>query len=74
MFFNLLNEFASHGFLVISNGPPKGAKGQTTYRDGLQSIDWAFKNAEALKKYGNVDLSRVIAAGQSCGGMEAVSW
>jgi hypothetical protein len=75
MFFNFLNEMASHGFFVIANGSPKGSgtQKQTTYRDGLKGLDWATNNLEILKKYGNVDLTRVISAGQSCGGLEAVS-
>jgi hypothetical protein len=75
MFFNFLNELASHGFFVIANGTPKGSgtQKQTTYQEGLKGLDWATKNPEILKKYGNVDVTTVISAGQSCGGLEAVS-
>lgn len=37
-----------------------------------EAIDWAFRGA-AGGKYGSVDLERVGAAGQSCGGVEAYS-
>jgi hypothetical protein len=38
----------------------------------IQSIDWAGNHTDILKKYGNVDLERIIAAGQSCGTMQSV--
>jgi len=74
MFYNLLNEIASHGFMIIANGKPMGGgdSGMTTYKDLLKSIDWVTTNP-AAKKYGNIDTSRIVAAGQSCGGLEAVS-
>ena len=37
-----------------------------------QAIDWAEKGA-AGGKFGNVDMAKVAAAGQSCGGVEAYS-
>jgi dienelactone hydrolase len=37
-----------------------------------QAIDWAEKGA-ASGKYGQVDMSKVGVAGQSCGGVEAYS-
>jgi hypothetical protein len=75
MFFNFLNEMASQGFFVIANGTPMGSgtQKQTSWRDGLKGLDWATKNPDILKKYGNIDTTRVISAGQSCGGLEAVS-
>jgi hypothetical protein len=74
MFYNFLNEIASHGFVIIANGKAVGAplSGMETYKDLMTSIDWALTNP-AAKKYGNIDTSRIVAAGQSCGGLEAVS-
>ena len=72
MFYNFLNELASHGFFVISNGSPKGS-GSTSANDLITSLDWATKNPNILQKYGNVDTSTVIAAGQSCGTWQSVS-
>ncbi|RDI83005.1 hypothetical protein Vi05172_g7022 [Venturia inaequalis] len=73
MFANFLNEVASHGFMIIANGPDKGAQlsGQTTYKELIQSIDWVTTNP-AAKKYGDIDVSKLAVAGQSCGGLEAV--
>jgi hypothetical protein len=73
MFYNLLNELASQGFFVISNGGPNGEGPRSTAAELIKSLNWATKNPEILKKYGNVDLTNVIAAGQSCGTSQAVS-
>jgi dienelactone hydrolase len=35
------------------------------------SLDWDF--AGKAKKYGNIDLTKVMTAGHSCGGLEAMS-
>ncbi|KAF1813252.1 hypothetical protein P152DRAFT_395037 [Eremomyces bilateralis CBS 781.70] len=64
-----LTEWASHGFLVIANGSP-GGSGQTTSDMLLQSIEFVTQNA-GNGKYANIDASRIAAAGQSCGGLEA---
>jgi dipeptidyl aminopeptidase/acylaminoacyl peptidase len=74
MFYNFLNELASYGFLIIANGRPNGGGSgmQSNYRDLIKSIDWVTSNP-AAKKYGNIDTSKIVAAGQSCGGLEAVS-
>jgi hypothetical protein len=81
MFYNFLTELASYGFFVISNGNPAGAgsSGGSSMMsmgrgDGLiKSINWVGNNTAELKKYGNVDVSQIIAAGQSCGTMQSVS-
>jgi hypothetical protein len=88
MFYNFLMEIASHGFFIIANGSPEGAApaasspaaggppaGLMSMGRGaglIQSIDWAGNHTDILKKYGNVDLERIIAAGQSCGTMQSV--
>lgn len=64
-----LLEVASHGYLAIANGAPSGS-GSTTYRMGVESLNWLDKNA-GQGKYANVDKSKVAVAGQSCGGLEA---
>jgi hypothetical protein len=75
MFANFLNEIASHGFMIVANGPAKGPQlsGQTTYKELIKAIDWVITSPEA-KKYGDIDVSRLAVSGQSCGGLEAVSW
>ena len=68
-FLSLLNQISSHGIFVIANGPP-GGTGQTKASMLKDSIDWVVKNA-GQGKYANVDATRIAAAGQSCGGVEA---
>jgi hypothetical protein len=74
MFYNFLNEVASHGFMIVANGRSNETtvSRQTSYRDLIKSADWVLSNP-AAKKYGNIDTSRLVVSGQSCGGMEAVS-
>jgi hypothetical protein len=73
MFGNFLNEIASHGFVIVANGPVKtGSMSQTTYKDLIKGLDWVTTDP-AAKKYGNLDLTKIAVAGQSCGGLEAVS-
>jgi dienelactone hydrolase len=79
-----LTEIASHGYLVLANGPPVGGPpktvadmgklmtlGQNKISDLQASIDWALKGNGS--KYGNIDTTRIGAGGQSCGGTEALS-
>ncbi|KAF2674410.1 hypothetical protein BT63DRAFT_474160 [Microthyrium microscopicum] len=70
-FAEFLTEIASHGYLIIASGPPSGGSGQTQMKQMTDSIDWAAKGNGAA--YGNVDKDKIIAAGQSCGGLEAYS-
>ncbi len=73
-------EVASHGYLVIVNGPPepKGGSGpnfpKTAPKDLPASIDWAVaENARTGSQYaGRIDTSRVAVMGQSCGGAQAL--
>jgi hypothetical protein len=72
MFYNFLNELSSYGFLVVANGKPNGGgSAKTSYKDLIKSVDWVTTDP-AVKKYGNIDTTKIIAAGQSCGGLEAV--
>jgi len=79
-----LLEIASHGYFILANGPPNGRSPTTigdlqklmglprsTYTDLLDSITWAESGKAA--KYGDIDLTKIAAAGQSCGGGEATS-
>jgi hypothetical protein len=69
---NFLTEVASHGYLVIVTGPTNGISGSTAVSDITMNIDWATRNP-AVKKYGNVDTSKIVVAGHSGGGLEAMS-
>ncbi|QJU60724.1 hypothetical protein HL653_15980 [Sphingomonas sp. AP4-R1] len=80
----LLEEIASHGFLVVAPGAmltgpeqPMPAKdpdlGHTTTADVLAGLDLATKaNAGAAPYAGKLDLARVAVAGTSCGGLQAL--
>ncbi|KAF2668797.1 hypothetical protein BT63DRAFT_440877 [Microthyrium microscopicum] len=80
-FSNFLTEIASHGFIVLANGKPSKVwgKGGFSMPGGeksraaqlTKSIDWAEKGGAA--KFGEIDMSNVAVAGQSCGGVEAYS-
>jgi len=65
----LLENIASYGYLAIASGAPKGS-GSTTAAMMTASIDWAVKNA-GQGVYANVDPTKIMAAGFSCGGVEA---
>jgi hypothetical protein len=74
MFNNFLAEIASHGYLVIANGrmkPGLDLGGVSAESEQVKAVDWAL--GPNGKKYGNIDASKVAVAGQSCGGINAVS-
>jgi hypothetical protein len=64
---------ASYGFIVLANGAPSG-NFTTTSKDTTAAIDFIV-NATGNGAYGifsAVDSSKIAAAGQSCGGLEAL--
>ena len=66
----LLQNIASHGFLAIAEGPPTG--GGTSNKDTMAAaINWIAK-AAGTGDYANVDATKIMAAGFSCGGVEAM--
>jgi len=81
---NFLTEIASHGFMIIASGAPSKPWGGSGKGGGglggeksraiwlTQGLDWAEKGADG-GKFGQVDMTKVAAAGQSCGGVEAYS-
>jgi len=62
-----LSEVASHGFVAIASGKPGGNGGSTTAEWMTEAIEWVVSGANGM----NVDTSRIMAAGFSCGGTEA---
>jgi hypothetical protein len=68
-FRNFLTEVASHGYFVIANGDPEG-KGQSSDTKLHDALEWVVTNA-GTGKYMHVDKTKIIAAGQSCGGIQA---
>jgi dienelactone hydrolase len=86
MFKDFLTEIASYGYLVISNGLPVNTTnptdpnsdfisamttGQSKASMLTDSVDWVTNGGAA--KYGNIDQTKIAAAGQSCGGLESLS-
>jgi hypothetical protein len=73
-----LTEIASHGVFIVANGPPDGKDNPNGVAETsnpnptlmVQGLDWVTKNA-GTGKYANVDKTRIAAAGQSCGGIQA---
>lgn len=69
-FEGFLTNIASYGFLVVANGPPGGSGSSNDQMMGA-AITWVSDNIGTNEKYSSVDISKVAAAGQSCGGIEA---
>ena len=75
-----LKEVASHGVLVLANGVPGGGDnpngiGETSNPNSalhLEALDW-ITTGEGAEAYPGADTSRIAAAGQSCGGIQAYS-
>ena len=79
-----LREIASHGYLVIANGAPRGfpalppgtppppppAVDETRAAALLEALDWAARDP-ALRRLG--DQRRVAVMGHSCGGLQALA-
>jgi dienelactone hydrolase len=65
----LLNQIASYGFIAIAEGAPNGG-GTSSDQTMTQAIDWVVQNA-GKGAYANVDATKIMAGGFSCGGVEA---
>ncbi|PVH97996.1 alpha/beta-hydrolase [Periconia macrospinosa] len=65
-----LQQVASYGYIAIASGGP-GQQGSTTSAMMKQSIDWVTQNA-GKGAYANVDATKIMASGFSCGGVEAM--
>jgi len=73
-FAEFLQELASHGYFVIANGPValSGPGSTTRVTDLKASLDWVSQKKDG-GRYGKLDTSKIVVAGQSCGGLEAYS-
>jgi hypothetical protein len=72
-FSKFLVEIASHGYFIMALGAPNGGlTDKTLATDMPQAIDWVYKNADS-GKYPYLDKTKIAAAGQSCGGLQAYS-
>ncbi len=68
-FANMLEQFASHGIIVLASGAP-GGTGRTTSKLMSDAIAWITAKAGS-GVYAAADPTRIAAAGMSCGGAEA---
>jgi hypothetical protein len=66
----LLQNIASYGFLAVAEGAPNGGGTSNSQTMG-QAIDWVVSVA-GKGDYANVDATKIMAAGFSCGGTEAM--
>jgi len=66
----LLQQIASYGFFAIAEGGPNGS-GTSNSATMKASIDWVSQKA-GTGDYANVDASKIMVAGFSCGGTEAM--
>jgi Chlorophyllase len=73
-FSKFLEEISSQGYLIVANGSPnaKTMAQMTKGTDIPDAMDWVFKNA-GTGLLANADTSKVAVAGQSCGGVQALS-
>ncbi len=78
---NFLNEIASQGYLVLAIGRldqierrPEGPRQPTDAKQLLAALDWiTAQNAAAGSRFQDkIDLTKVAAAGMSCGGLQAI--
>jgi len=68
-FNGMLTNWASHGFVILASGPPRG-NGSTTSKYMSDAITWISSKAGS-GAYAAADPTRISAAGMSCGGLEA---
>ncbi|MBO4429766.1 MAG: glycosyl hydrolase 53 family protein [Bacteroidaceae bacterium] len=76
----MLNEMASHGYLVVAIGKMKvndddREDGGSNEKQVVEAIDWVVKQVglKTSDYYKAVDVNNVAAAGHSCGGAQAIA-
>ena len=69
----LFERWAAGGFVVLAlTEGPDGPLVQSTVDDQGGLIDWALEQAETGPYAGMLDVDRIVAAGNSCGGITAL--
>ncbi len=72
----MLTLVAAHGFAVVAVGAPEAPTlpDLNTAHPGqlIQALDWAADDRGRGQMGGRVDVTRIAAMGQSCGGLEAL--
>lgn len=68
-FARFLTEIASYGYIIFASGAP-GGTGTTTSKLMVDALDFVNKTRTSI--YAQADLTKIAAAGMSCGGLEAL--
>jgi len=72
----LFKRWAAGGFVVLAltEDPEKGAMVQTNVADQAGLVEWVFKQSDTMDSpyAGKLDTTRVVAAGNSCGGVTSL--
>lgn len=73
----LLSEISSHGYIIVAIGELQMTVEERVHEhtpddELLKALDWISKKANSKKSeyYGSVDLNKIAAGGQSCGGAQ----
>jgi hypothetical protein len=71
----LLERWATAGFFIIAISGDRAPAGNSTAADQAAAIDWAVDHSErATGPYaGRLDIDRIVAAGNSCGGITSLN-
>lgn len=76
MFSALFQEFASHGILIVADGPPGNGPTMAGQDRGplIFGLEWAIAENErpCSKYYHKLDVTKLAVSGQSCGGLMAI--
>jgi len=70
-FSNFLLEVSSHGYVIVANGKPGSGMGSKAGQDKMKKALDLVETHAGTGALAHADKSRIAAAGQSCGGMNA---
>jgi hypothetical protein len=70
-FSSFLLEVSSHGYIIIANGEPGSGMSKQAGQDKMKKALEMVDKQAGTGVLANADKSRIAAAGQSCGGMNA---
>jgi predicted dienelactone hydrolase len=68
-FASFLLEVSSHGYIIIANGAPGSGMSKQAGQDKMKKALEIVEKQAGTGVLANADITRIAAAGQSCGGM-----